>query len=138
MKIIVLLAFFLPIAGFGQTTIQYQQAMQKFQRFYNAGLADSIDNMFGAEYQQMKPNVLFTSDQLAGLLKEYGTIKSFRFIGIDKSEPSKVYVFETIFSKKAAKATSLTLDEDLKLGTFRFITTSKEIEALLKKSRRSR
>lgn len=132
MRIIILLAFLLPVAVAGQTTNDYQQAMKKFRHFYNRQQGDSITAMFGHS------TTMWTNDQVAGLVREFGTLQSFRFIGIDNTDPEKVYVFETVFSKKGRKTTSLTLGKDYSLGTFRFITTSEGITALARKSKRSR
>ena len=113
--------------------------MEKFQTFYNAGQGDSINAMFGHGWDQMKlTKPLWTNAGTDELLEEYGILKSFKFVGVDTSDPSNVYVFQTVFSKKGAKATSLTLDKDNNLGTFRFITTSDEITQLIKNSQHHR
>ena len=139
MKQLAFLIFLLPIAVAGQSTTSYDQVMEKFQKFYNAGHGDSINAMFGHEWDQMKSSTtLWTNKSNDDLLKEFGFLKSYKFIGIDTSDPNRGYVFETSFSKKGAKTTSLTLDSDNNLSTFRFITISDGITKLLKKSRRSR
>lgn len=139
MKLFVLLACMLPFTITAQSVKDHEQAMKKFQQFYNAGLGDSINNMFGETWTQAKAiRPIWTNEGNTSLLKEFGTLKSFRFIGIDETDPKKVYVFETIFSKRGAKTTSLTLGKDNKLGTFRFYTTSEGITELLRKSRKSR
>jgi len=139
MKCFALMIFLLPIAVAGQSKTDYENAMAKFQRFYNTGQGDSINAMFGHIPDDMKSSRrLWTNDENAARLKEFGTLKSFKFIGIDKSDPNKVYVFETIFSKAGAKTTSLTLYKDYSVGTFRFITTSENINELLRKSKSSR
>ena len=139
MKFFALVIFLLPIAVAGQSKTDYENAMAKFQRFYNTGQGDSINAMFGHIPDDMKSSrPLWTNDENAARLKEFGTLKSFKFIGIDKSDPNKVYVFETIFSKAGAKTTSLTLYKDYSVGTFRFITTSESINELLRKSKSSR
>jgi hypothetical protein len=139
MKFFAIVIFLLPMAVAGQSKTDYENTMAKFQKFYNSGKGDSINAMFEhrpAEMESTQP--LWTNDENASLLKEFGTLKSFRFIGIDKSDPNKVYVFKTIFSKAGAKTTSLTLYKDYSVGTFRFITTSESINDLLKKSKNSR
>ncbi len=121
MKLFALLVFLLPLAVAAQTKIHYEKAMSKFQKFYNKGQGDSINAMFGHIPDDMKfSRRLWTDDTNAERLKEYGKLKSFKFIGIDESDPEKVYVFKTIFSKAGAKTTSLTLYEDNSVGTFRF------------------
>jgi hypothetical protein len=139
MKFFALMIFLLPIAVAGQSKTDYENAMAKFQKFYNAGQGDSINAMFGHRPDEIKSSrPLWTNDENISLLEEFGTLQSYRFIGIDKSDPNKVYVFETIFSKAGAKTTSLTLYKDYSVGTFRFITTSESITDLLRKSKSSR
>lgn len=136
MRILLLVAFILPLAAVSQTTKDYNQAMEQFQKFYNAGQGDSINAMYGHDWDQMKSiKPLWTNDKNTGLLEEYGYLKSYRFIGIDTQDPNHVYVFETVFSKAGAKTTSLTLDSENHLGTFRFITTSEGIDKLMAKER---
>jgi hypothetical protein len=138
MKFVVSLLFILPIAATGQTMTDYKHTMKKFERFYNAGRGDSINAMFGHEWDQIKAsNPLWTNKKVAAHLDDLGTLKSFKFIGIDTLDPNKVYVFQTFFSKGGPKTTSLTLDKDYNLGTFRFITSSDGITELLSKRKKT-
>jgi hypothetical protein len=139
MKLFAILMFLLPITAAGQSKTDYESTLAKFQKFYNAGQGDSINAMFGHLPDDIKSGTpLWTNEGNTSLLKEFGTLKSFKFIGIDRTDPNNVYVFETIFSKAGAKTTSLTLYKDHSLGTFRFITTSESINELLKKSKNNR
>ncbi|HJV78674.1 MAG TPA: hypothetical protein VJ602_09840 [Paludibacter sp.] len=136
MKFFALAIFLLPITVSGQTTTDYQFAMVKFQKLYNAGQGDSINALFGHRPAEMKSSrPLWTNAENAALLKEYGTLTSFQFIGIDRADPDNVYVYKTVFSKAGTKTTSLTLYKDLSVGTFRFITTSESISDLVRKSK---
>lgn len=136
MKRITLLLCAIPFISFGQTKADYENAMSKFMKFYNARQGDSINAMFSAEWDDMKKtHPLWTNEQGAEMLKEYGSLKSFKFIGVDKTDPARVYVFKTVFSKAGVKTTSLTLDKHNRLGTFRLITESDGIDKLLKKSK---
>jgi hypothetical protein len=133
MKLLAILAFLMPLAMTGQTANSYQQAMEKFQKFYNAGQGDSINSMYGHEWDEMKlTRALWTNAKAAELLTEYGKLKSFKFVGVDKSDPNEVHVFQTVFSKKGKSLTSLKLDSDNSLSTFRFITIPDENTRLLK------
>src|SRR5882724_8519095 len=135
MKLLAIVVFLMPLAVAGQTVNSYQQAMEKFKKFYNAGQGDSINAMFGQEWDETKlTKALWTNAKSAEILKEFGSLKSFKFIGVDTLDPNRVYVFKTFFSKKGAKTTSLTLDKENSLGTFRFITTSDGITQLLRNS----
>lgn len=139
MKIFVIAIFLLPLAVAGQSKTDYENVMAKFQKLYNAGLGDSINAMFGYEQGNIRPtNPTWTNESNASLLNKYGKLKSFKYIGIDKSDTYDVYVFKTIFTMAGEKATSLTLHKDYSLGTFRFITTSEGIEDLLKKHKSTR
>ena len=127
--------FIMPFSLAGQTMKSYHQTMEKFKTFYNAGQGDSINAMFGSERHQINSvRPLWTNEEVIKLLNEFGKLQSFKFIDIDRSDPEKVYVFQTVFSKKGIKATSLTLDKNNKLNTFRFITASNEVSRLLNKS----
>jgi hypothetical protein len=139
MKLFALLSFLLPIAVASQTKADYQNAMKKFQKFYNGGHGDSINAMFGHGWDQMKAiKPLWTNEDIASNSKEFGTLNSFKFIGIDTLDPNRVHVFETFFSNGDVKTTSLTLGNDFGLDTFRFITSSEGINELLKKQKRRR
>jgi len=135
MKLLAILVLLMPLALLGQTPNSHSQAMEKFKKYYNAGQGDSINAMFGHEWDQIKTTkALWTNAKAAELLKEYGSLKSFEFVGVDTLDPNRVYVFKTFFSKKGVKTTSLTLDKDNSLSTFRFITTSEGIIQLLRNS----
>ena len=139
MKLLVILVFLMPLAVAGQTANSYQQAMQKFKQFYNAGQGDSINAMFGHAWDEMKSiKPIWTNTEGAEYIKEYGSLRSFKFIGVDTLDPNRVYVFKTFFSKAGARTTSLTLDKDNGLGTFRLITTSEGITQLLRNAAKRR
>ena len=139
MKLLAIIVFLMPLTVAGQTTNSYQHVMEKFKQFYNAGHGDSINAMFGHGWDEMKSTKpLWTNKQAAEFIKEYGSLKSFKFIGVDTLDPNRVYVFKTFFSKAGARTTSLTLDKDNGLGTFRFITTSEGITRLLRNGARGR
>ena len=133
MKFIALFIFLAPLTLPAQTVADYKHVMEKFQQFYNAGQGDSITAMINSY-----PSPMWSNEETAKALKDFGTLTSFKFIGIDTSDPHKDYVFETQFSKAGVKTTSLTLHGNLKVGDFRFITTSECITALLKKQQKHR
>ena len=137
MKFLICLIFFLPIAATAQTTTDYKAAMKKFQEFYNAGHGDWINAMFKHDYDQTKVKPMWTDKSVTADLIELGTLKSFRFIGVDSTDPQNVYVFQTVFSKAGTKTTSFTLDKNQHLRTFRFFTTSDGITALLNKRKKN-
>lgn len=134
MKFLISFLFILPIAATGQTVTDYVKAMKKFQKFYNAGRGDSINAMFKHVWERPK-NVepMWSNKSVAEQLNVSGILKSFKFMGIDTLDPEKVYVFQTVFSKAGVKSTSLTLDKDHNLGTFRFFTIPDGVPVLLNK-----
>ncbi len=129
MKYFIILACLLPAIAFGQTQKDYDQAMARFVRLYNAQKGDSINASFGH-----KTNI-WSNSETASLIEKYGTIKSFKFLGVDHEDPNNVYVYITLFSKAGEKTTSFTIDKQSYFGTFRFITMSDGIEAMLKKKK---
>lgn len=137
MKILLCIAFLLPITVIAQKKSDYRHAMANFQRFYNSGQGDSICAMFHLDYPSIGVKALWSNERTAEALKQFGTLKSFVYIGVDQTDVDTVRVFQTFFSKAGAKTTSLTLHKDHKLGTFRFITTSDGIDDLLKKRKAS-
>jgi hypothetical protein len=78
---------------------------------------------------------LWNNERIASTLQELGMIKSFKFIGIDTTDPQQVRVFKTVFRKAGTKTTGLTMYKNNKLGTFRLITSSEGIDELLKKDK---
>ncbi len=135
MKKLLSLLFLLPVMAQAQIKqSNTEAAMRKFQQYYNAGQGDSINAMFGHHWDKAKTvKPLWTNEDSEATLQQYGTLQSFTFIGIDKTDPQKVYVFKTLFSKGGEKTTSLTLDKENGLATFRFITESPGITKLLNK-----
>lgn len=140
MKIIAIAIFLLPGVLFGQSKKDYQAAMFKFQKFYNAGQGDSINALINKHMPEVMRSAkpIWTNESASESLKKYGTLKSFQFIGIDQADPEKVHVFETIFSKAGPKTTSLTLFKNGDIGTFRFITYLDDTNQLVKKLRPNR
>ena len=138
MKFLVSLLFMLPVVANSQTVTDYKHAMEKFQQFYNTGRGDSINAMFKNDWAQSKElEPMWTNKSVAIELNKSGTLKSFKFIGIDTLDPQKVYVFQTFFSKAGPKTTSLTLDKDHHLRTFRFFTIPDGITALPNKRKKT-
>jgi hypothetical protein len=140
MKIIAISIFLLPVVLFGQSKKDYRAAMITFQKFYNAGQGDSINALIFKHTPDVMHSIhtMWTNQRVAELHQEFGLLNSFRYIGIDQTDPDKVRVFETVFSKAGPKTTSLSFFKNGDIGNFRFITESDGINELLKKSRRSR
>lgn len=138
MRILLCFALLLPVAVIAQTKGDYQNAMATFRHFYNTGQGDSIHAMFNQPYPSTGVDPLWNNEQIAKDLKEFGTLRYFEYLGVDETDHDTVRVFQTFFSKAGEKTTSLTLHKNNKLGTFRFMTTSDGIDALLKRRKASR
>ncbi|MES2330516.1 MAG: hypothetical protein V4539_13015 [Bacteroidota bacterium] len=135
MKFLAILLLIMPFVLMGQTVKSYEQAMEKFKKFYNTGQGDKINAMFADDQSHFKlTHPLWTNARAAERLSEYGKLTSFKFVGVDTVDPNRVYVFQTVFSKKGELTTSLTLHKNNEIGTFRFDATSDEITRLLKKA----
>ena len=120
MKNLLLIAVLaLPCITKAQTLNDYQHTMDKFVQYYNQQQADSIANMWTPA-----ETFIWNNQRMKEMQEKYGTITAFKFLGVDKSDPNNVWVFITQFSKAGEKTTSLTLDANKHLGTFRFITSS--------------
>ncbi len=135
MKLLIFPLLLLSLSAIAQPNSPHDAALARFQQYYNAGQGDSINAMFGHSWDQAKTiKALWTNEDVTRMLEEYGTLQSFKFIGIDETDPQKVHVYQTVFSKAGAKTTSCTLDKENAFSTFRFITTSKGISKLVRKA----
>lgn len=136
MKSLLFLLLFLPFAASAQTEKDYQDVMDKFVRYYNADLTDSICTLFPERTERPGMECFWRWAQQDGSsLKKYGKIKSYQYLGKVTQDPEKVAVFKVVYAKKGTKALSFNLPENHKFGTFRFDTTDDEIAAMLKKAR---
>jgi len=125
---IVLLLLLLPAMSFAQTKADYEHAAARFKKFYNAGQADSIANMWP---ESDRKNTMWSAPLIADLHKQYGIMISYSWLGKDPEDPNDIAVFKTEFTKAMHKTTSFSLDKNNKLGTFRFITRSSSIDKML-------
>ncbi len=130
MKKLILLACLLPLGAFAQTRTDYENTMTRFKRYYNNEQGDSIARM----WRNVTSFNGWTPERMKELKAKYGVITSTQYFGIDPSDPGKVVVFKTTFSKTGAHAIGLSLrpDDIRYLGTFRLKTTSPEIERMMK------
>lgn len=135
MKLLIFPLLLLSLSAMAQPNSPHDAALARFRQFYNAGQGDSINTLFSHNWDQaMTIKPLWTKEDVTKALEEFGTLQSFKFIGIDETDPQKVHVYQTVFSKAGAKTTSCTLDKEYALSTFRFITTSDGISKLVRKA----
>jgi hypothetical protein len=129
--IFILLLLIKPAIVFSQTKADFTNAVAKFVRCYNSGLSDSLCRMFD-DYGENYP-CMFTPDALKSVMKNYGEIKSYKYVCIDTiTDKNRITLFKMVSAKKTFML-GLTLDKMNKLGTFRFDTRSGYIDNLLKK-----
>jgi len=130
MKKLTLLLLVAPLVSFAQTQKDFERTFARFVRFYNNNQADSISHMWKPYDGQI--GEMWSSEQTALMHAKYGKIDSYSYLGIDKEDPNpNLAVFKTKFSKAGDKTTSLTIEPNGSLGTFRFITSSDGIDKML-------
>ena len=130
MRYILITLLLLPMSALCQTKADYEHAMDRFVKYYNARQGDSIVAMWPPNEKKTMTH-MWGDESVNDTYKDCGAITSYTYIGKDMKDPNKVAVFKVTFSKMGVKATSLTLDGKY-LGTFRFITRSPEIDKMLK------
>lgn len=134
MKGFLLLMLMLPAMAAAQTKEDYKNVMAKFVKYYNNNQIDSICTLFPDEKSSGKECFYKWAEGKGGSgLEEYGPITDYSYLGKDETDQEKVTVFKVDFSKKGTKAMSFTLGSNNKFGTFRFETSSDEIEKMLQK-----
>lgn len=123
----------LPAFTFGQSQQDYEHVMNKFVKFYNSKKPDSILHLWPTEAQKWMKR-MWTMESIEQYHEEFGKITACAYLGIDTEDPNPgLAVFKTTFSNKEQHAISLTLDEKVYLGTFRFITESDGIDKMMQK-----
>jgi hypothetical protein len=113
-----------------QSHADHDVAMSKFMKFYNAEQSDSICDLF-AYCQNIKDSNIWSKPEIMETKKEYGEMISFKFMGYEPGDSVRLY--KTVCTKKTF-CTGITIDEDKKLLTHRFHTTSPYIKKLLRKN----
>lgn len=132
MKHILFILLFLPIMASAQTKADYEQIIGKFVTVYNDKQPEQICKLFSYKWG---PNFNCMWDKhFTDTYNEYGKIISCKYMGKVSSDPG-IIAFKVVFEKKGTKAMSLSLEEDKKFGTFRFDTSSDEIQAMLSRAK---
>jgi len=133
--IFIFLFFALSNAASAQSQADYEKVMVRFQKFYNAGQSDSIRAMFSDDWgttTEKRARLWRGGDDL---LKEYGKIESMKYLGAEAEDPDKkVRIFKVICTK-STHATGLSIDKMGKLQTFRFDTSSDDIDEMMKNAK---
>lgn len=127
MRCIILTAVLLTVglAGFAQTRVDYENAITKFQQFYNAKNDESINNMF-ADFWHNGNQSAWPKGSCSDLYKNYGKMLSFEYI----FQYEHLAYFKTTF-EKSTHMHSFSLDKDNKFGTHHFETSDTDIDSIL-------
>ena len=129
-KIILLLVCFAFFQSKAQKKTDYEIVIGKFMKFYNAGQADSICNMFSDSWGKSKAT-LWKQEDLKELKEKYGEMKSYKYMQMENK--SDIALFKCIFEKTSNFCMGVSLDKKNKMKTHRFKTESDYINDLLKK-----
>ncbi|WP_276132768.1 hypothetical protein [Polluticoccus soli] len=130
MKNLILISFLVPAMAMAQSKEDYERAMSRFKHYYNKSKTEKLADLFLPDAKEFVEKT-FGGEGPGNAMKEYGRIKSFSYLGVAKEDG--VTIFKTEFEKQTV-ATSFTLEEGNKFGTFRFHTNTDEIEAMLRDS----
>jgi hypothetical protein len=147
MKMLLAMLCLFPFTAFAQTKADYDQTFARFMKYYNSNQTDSICTLFPISTRAEEMCFWKMVNAESSSLEEYGSIKSFKYLGIDKTDAESVRVFKVDYSKAGTKAMSFTLEPSTAatvlnktyvFGTFRFITSSDAIEAMLRQAKQKR
>ena len=138
MRSLLTLAALFPAIVLAQTQEDYIKMMSKFVKYYNNHQPDSICKLF-----KPKPDIetgcvwtWFESKHKGqNILADDGKIIDYAYLGKDTTDPNDVGIFKVVYKKRGKVAMSFNLDEHKQFGTFRRITSSPEIDAMLKNSK---
>jgi hypothetical protein len=121
--ILLLIAIICSVSSFAQSHQAHDEVMKKFQTFYNANLADSIQTLFP------HGSPIWEGQKTNKIHEQYGDMISMKYIGETPADPNvKIYKIKTT---KKTFALGLSLKKSGKLENFRFETRSPSINALM-------
>jgi hypothetical protein len=145
MKKLSFLLVLLPFSALSQSQKDYEQAFVRFMNYYNKDQTDKICRFFPDDPERKEECFWKQIRERTNNLDAYGSITSYRYLGIDTTDPERVRVFKVQYSKAGKKAMSFTLSktsnaeaatkEPFVFGTFRFITSSDGIDKMLSKAK---
>lgn len=129
-SIFITLFFILPFCSFGQSKIDYSNAMSQFQNYYNRHQTDSICYICeNPRATNNKPVV--TQQTLETLMNELGELKSYQYM--DNNDYSNgVIVFKTNFAK-STQFMGISLNKDKKIVSFSIQPELPQIDTVKKK-----
>jgi hypothetical protein len=114
-----------------QTKEKFDEAMARFKTNYNSRNDYAIRNSFSEMWGDMKKTI-WDAGICAEYIEKYGELISYKYMGSSKEDG--VMLYKVTFSK-STHALGLTLDDKGMFCTFRFHTSSPEINAMLAKNK---
>ena len=129
---ICILLFACHFAGPAQTKTDYERVMAAYMKYHNNVDSAGMTNLWPVN-KRAEMSMLY-SVTLASQHREYGDIKSFKYIGQDTTTSSKSTVFWVNFFQ-TAHAMSFALDSNNHICIFRFKIWSPAIEKMLSAAR---
>lgn len=129
-RFLLLVLSLLPLIATAQGRADYEHVMKTFIRFYNAHQYDSIYNMF-SDHDKKYDSPERNKSGIKWYEDKEGDIVSYEYLGIDTTDPNKATVFLTKWSKGGKRTSSFSLDKHNKFLTWRMITSSGGIDAML-------
>lgn len=130
MKYVLVCMLMLPLPATAQSKKDYKEVMGKFVAYYNEGNIDKICTLF-TPHRDIGCFWRWAQERSTDTTGQPGKILSYQYLGKDKTDEGKVTVFRIETEKQGVKAMSFTLEPGNKFGTFRFITSSDEIDRML-------
>ncbi|WP_276132767.1 hypothetical protein [Polluticoccus soli] len=127
MKNLILICLLLPAVAAAQSQDDCEQAMVRFSQYYNEQNSKKIIELFAPQTQQFVETA-FDKENIGDLIKRYGPIQSFKYIGVTRE--GGMIIFKTQFENQTLP-TGFTLEESNKFGTFRFNARSDEIDEMM-------
>ncbi len=116
-------------AGSGPTAADYKKAIAKFKDCYNSASGSCADKLLVPESKGW-----MSDKHLKEMQDEYGKIISFEYLGLELDNPHQDVALFKITCEKSVHCMGISLNENSRIGTFRFKTYSNYIDWLLAKA----
>ncbi|MCD6011721.1 MAG: hypothetical protein K0Q79_1583 [Flavipsychrobacter sp.] len=116
-------------AGNGHTAADYEKAMTKFKDCYNSGSGNCVDKLLVPESKGW-----INDKHLKEMQNEYGKILAVKYLSMELDNPYQDVALFQMTCEKSVHCMGISLDENSKIGTLRFKTTSNYIDWVLAKA----
>ncbi len=121
----------LPAVAQAQSKADYDRTVANFQKYYNGGMIDSLINMYSDTWGEQKSK-LWSKETNDDLTKKYGKMTGYKFLAMEPED--SVMIYKVTFTK-STHAMGVWLQNDKKVGTFRFHTSSPFIDKQMMKAK---